>query len=590
MYFYTDVFKTDKEKFFKYIAKNVEVYDSFKSEELTQYLNKKKTQAYENEGEFYAQIDEQTAKEYMPNKKIYNEVKNFKIVFDGKKDIPNNYEHDTVSLQYSNGEKMTFEYMNDQDYYGIKVDKILKKFLAIENNNLKEFAKNLGITDTSNIPDKIEVKDYSKYKFTKEEEKTIYEKLYKVLEDNLQENMFREEKTESYSKHSLTTTYKKLVEVYFKICQELINDETVLKKLKTISIEVEGKTEQEVDEQIAEIKESFNKEMNDFWNEEGEVSDSDTTNSKANELVTISVYETKGKITNTEIIAEEGRVSLGFTENKLTFKIDESSKDGEATVYNPLASVVLEKSTINDGLNYNLNISADAPTSSNIVCEMNFNFKGINNSDNALEDYLIDLKTNNDNLNSEFKYVLKNNVTFKDNIEKEDLKSNSIKLNDYNYEKMMSTLQRLTSSIDNLNKKQMQSLGLEANQNPVNYLSPIFSYTNGALSIVNDAREATNTANLSEQEAQAFNMRFKAYEGQNISGSRVNALIQQVLYTNSNLKNDSSSKIKEVLLTFDGKEYNSENIGNIRAEVDKTYTVKLNYIDGYVNRIDVITD
>ena len=70
MYFYTDVFKTDKEKFFKYIAKNVEAYDNLKSEELTQYLNTKKTQAYENEGEFYAQIDEQTAKEFMPNKKI----------------------------------------------------------------------------------------------------------------------------------------------------------------------------------------------------------------------------------------------------------------------------------------------------------------------------------------------------------------------------------------------------------------------------------------------------------------------------------------------------------------------------------------
>ena len=52
------------------------------------------------------------------------------------------------------------------------------------------------------------------------------------------------------------------------------------------------------------------------------------------------------------------------------------------------------------------------------------------------------------------------------------------------------------------------------------------------LIVVNNVRSVSDNTNLSEQEIQSFNAKFTAYEGESISGSRVNSLIQQVIATN----------------------------------------------------------
>ena len=52
------------------------------------------------------------------------------------------------------------------------------------------------------------------------------------------------------------------------------------------------------------------------------------------------------------------------------------------------------------------------------------------------------------------------------------------------------------------------------------------------LIVVNNVRDTVDKTNMSEQEIQAFNAKFTAYEGDNVSGSRVNTLIQQVIATN----------------------------------------------------------
>ena len=52
------------------------------------------------------------------------------------------------------------------------------------------------------------------------------------------------------------------------------------------------------------------------------------------------------------------------------------------------------------------------------------------------------------------------------------------------------------------------------------------------LIVVNNVRNVTDNTNLSEQEIQSFNAKFTSYEGENVAGSRVNSLIQQVIATN----------------------------------------------------------
>ena len=52
------------------------------------------------------------------------------------------------------------------------------------------------------------------------------------------------------------------------------------------------------------------------------------------------------------------------------------------------------------------------------------------------------------------------------------------------------------------------------------------------LVVVNNVRNVTDNTNLNEQEIQSFNAKFIAYEGESVSASRVNSLIQMVISTN----------------------------------------------------------
>lgn len=582
-YFYTDVFKSDKQKFFKYMSRNIENVSSLKSEELTKYIEKKKTQAYDNNGEFYTTVDEKTASSYMPSKKVYDEVEKFKVTFQGQKDIANNYMHDTVNLQYSNGEKMTFEIARQDDYYGIKVDTILKKFLAIENNNLKDFAKNLGVQDTSTIPDKIEMKNYDKYKFTDEELKIIKTKLYQIVDENLQETMFREEKNDSYAKYTLTLTIGQVEDIFSKIYKALVNDETVTGKIKEVLVQELEMTEQEAQEKINELKEAADRSLENVKEEKDETIETD--------LISINVYKdkaNKGNIPSIEIISKENRISLGISENRLTFKFDEGTKDGETIVYNPFLSAIIEKITESQDIAYAIDVSI-SNNFMNIDLNEKINFAGIlSGQDSVKEEVTFGAKIGNNEGNiSQMQYTYLNNVKFNSDIAKEDMKSNSIKINNYNAEKLQTTFDKLTSLIDTLNKKQMQSLGLEANQNPILYMTPLITYLRFPFSVHSDAQNAINTANLSEQEMMMFNNKFIPYEGNEITGIRVNSLIQQVLATNTMLKNDDTRNIEEIALYIDSREYKE---GNSAVETTKKYKVELKYKNGYVNQINVTTN
>ena len=52
------------------------------------------------------------------------------------------------------------------------------------------------------------------------------------------------------------------------------------------------------------------------------------------------------------------------------------------------------------------------------------------------------------------------------------------------------------------------------------------------LIVYNQAREAVKNVNLSEQEIEVFNQKFSSYEGNNVSGTQVNNLIQAVSSSN----------------------------------------------------------
>ena len=107
------------------------------------------------------------------------------------------------------------------------------------------------------------------------------------------------------------------------------------------------------------------------------------------------------------------------------------------------------------------------------------------------------------------------------------------------------------------------------------------------LMVYNNAKSAVGSADLSEAEIQAFNAKFTSYVGDNITGSQVNALIQQVITSNqSNINSKSGNYVTLTFTNLNGNEktisvtndvQNTSDNGIFQAATGKRYKVEATY-------------
>ena len=117
------------------------------------------------------------------------------------------------------------------------------------------------------------------------------------------------------------------------------------------------------------------------------------------------------------------------------------------------------------------------------------------------------------------------------------------------------------------------------------------------LIVYNQAKETIGSVNLSQQEIEAFNSKFSSYEGENVSGAKVNQLIQTVIASNQQAIDDSTNAYV-TLTASDTKDANntvsisvSSGVASIstRSKVTpgKTYTVTYAYNNARVSGITI---
>ena len=221
-YFATDVFKTEKEIFFTYLFAEDSEQAKEMDNKLTEYLTKKETTPYSNDGE---------ATIAMTSDDTTEGIDNVTVDFEGNTDTTNNLAEQTISVDLSQGVIIPIEFKSDGDTYGIQSDLLDTRYIAIRNENLKALAERFGI-DATNLPDKIELESTQ---FTEDEIKTLKEKYTKILIDNLEEELFTKEKVNSETIITLKMPEAKVKEIFEKVLQALKDDEIILSKLPEAS-------------------------------------------------------------------------------------------------------------------------------------------------------------------------------------------------------------------------------------------------------------------------------------------------------------------------------------------------------------------
>lgn len=550
LYFATDIFKSDKELFYKY-AEKMSLNELINLEEYNNYALRSETTAHSNEGNLSIEISQ-------GDEKISETLE-----YSGHTDPTNKKASTKISLNKDNETLLTMDYLKQEDSFGVKFEDIVSQYIVVENRNLKEFASKIGVENTDNIPDQIPEVKISNY-ISYNELKSISNKYLNIAIDQIPEESYSEIKSEQISLgdktieasgYRLSLNSNDTKAVLTKIFETMKDDEEVynlINKYKNQEIAFE-----DYQAEIENYLENISEEINGAENEQ---------------VLTISVYKNGRdtvKIAIEPIIEDmTEEISLSKTDNgmllecnykntatsnEIDIKITKTTSSEEQDSWEIIVTIMDDEQT--ESVTFNIDRIGNL-TSDNIEFNVTAN--------TLLEDYglLIDFK-NTDSYTS-------------DSSTEEFDETNSAVINDFSQEQLMNLFTNLSNKIGEKLQNEVlistinnisTSLMSKANEESSNIQSAIEEENVLTQDIVNESQETMNN-----QEILVFNAQLTPYEGLH-KGTEIKNLISTIEMINASNPNHT--------VTYEG-------ISADQIESTKEYNVSLEEdSEGYINKVIV---
>lgn len=518
--FATDIFKSDKEMFFKYMADIGDSKKGFIDDGLKQYFEKKNNTPYNDEGEFSVNISSDN------EQKKFENVNNFNISFSGQVDTANSKAAQNISLNYSNDVKFPINYKQIENKIGLQTKYVGSKFVAIETEKLNKFSEDLDDVESyGEMVDKLQ--KMGKAELTEDEKSHIKDTYITVINQQLEKDKFSKVKESDMSGYKLSLTGTDLQNVLVKLLETLKNDQTTVDKLNEyLKIQKNSAkiTASQIDDAIKSIKDDT-----DFSDKNFE----------------IAVYQKNRDVCKLVIETTEGTIAI---EKKI------------------------------EGNQQNIDVSYEMKEDKKSKISFSANFENLESLQNIKENYelimslpeVAESSTTTDVDSEVVVYKFSNDVNFTDSATVEGFSSdNSLILTDYDSDQVSNFLNAVVERISEVNEQQMGQLGLEASENPIVNMIPSIGLYLGNMNVLNQVN-----SNMSEAEINNFNQKFEAYESTNLKGVTVKGLLSTISLNNQS--EETSNEIKEI--NYNGEEYEAseQNITLIKGEIDteKSYRVE----------------
>ena len=505
-YLATDIFRSEKDLFFKYITQIGDSENGFIDTQLKEYFEKRKNTPYKDEGRFSVNITAENGQEEFGN------INNFNITYLGQVDKTNSKAEQAISLNYSDEVNFPFSYRQVENTIGLQTKYVGSKYIAVKTDNLENLS-NIG-----DIPLKMDMRNLenaSQLELTQEQKIHIKNTYMGVLNHYLgEENFLKVEEAEATG-YKLSLTGEELKNILIQLLETLKNDQTTIDIINEYLQLQENSNElslNDIDDLIEKI--------NDF-------TDIDEQN------LEITVYSKKG-MTN----------KITISTNELKIDIQKENNQGNINYY-----ATIEVNQEEDIVKFYLNST----------------YSGISSMQSINEVYELGIESSE----LQYKYTLENNMNFIDSINIPEFASdNSMILTNYESEQVSNFLSAVGERLVQVNKQQMEELGLEENENPIQYLIP-------NLGILSIEGELIGQTILSEEQINTFNSKFENYEGTNQQAQTVKGLLSTISRHNEDEENDDM-KITEI--NFNGEEYEAteENISSIKdnMNMEKSYRIE----------------
>ncbi len=616
LYFFTDIFKTNEQLFFKYVSQISNLDTILQADNKIEQEEFENANSHTSVGNLAINIQEGQ-----------NENKNYLLTTNSKYDV--NTKRSFSELAIKNGEEdlAKISYINSGDIYAVKCENVYEHYIGIQNSGLKDFARKIGIPEeiVVQIPDKISLNEdnsnknqeldptslagpmdvtnstngYSNSMTLSEQEKTYLINAYSsiitsvITKDNYTKtqktNININDKNYEAQGYSLTIQKESLKTILTNTLNKAKQDATTLEIINNVILSLglppELLEQIDVSEMLRQLSNSI---------EQTNLSD-----------MKITVYEANGKLIRVEIIDDNSNLNIDIendTENNkkviITVK-NYQENSGEITT-----QIFISKSVIDSGINYIIGIIGENQ-GQKFRIEMN-NILG-NVVSNTIYN-TSDITINNGNTNINVTYE-KTTQAALEPIEIQELNgTNTVITNNYQIEQLTpfmigigqkygDLLQTIANNlnIDVQNQNQIYNLangigGAVLAMSSTNVLEPSVSLTETLIiyevNNLNSSLQSLPSENdeLEAQSVEMFNAPFINYAG-TITGTQAKTLCDVVKNHNATYVEDVSAQIKIIQESSSGTKdvqttlINEEEIENIKNQINVTsnYNVDFGY-------------
>ncbi len=576
LYLNTDMFKSNKTLFLKYLGENSEnlkaIQDVFESSEYKKKLQDNKyTETTEIKANYTNNL--QTTSE-----DTSNSINKAKIIIKGQKDQPNKYcykdfklikeEDSTISEGNQNNDENSnstnneqgiaeIEYIQNNDNYGVRFSDLFKQYLLVENNNLKELFEKIGYSEQQldNIPNSFEIDKMTleDIKFTEEELNNIKERYVNIVSKNITDKNFEKkskqiisinDKNISTNAYILNLTNEQLNNLYINLLEDLKQDDIILNRIEKIQ------------EKISLIKinssESLNLKEKFIENIDSTIEKINKTNIGSQETKII-VYENEGKTIRMTVQGKDYEINFDFLqeqeENEFVITIKKEDIETQK----------LEINKNNEGLKiYIQNNDTDNPIK--ISFEQNKNETNTNSSNDSSIKYEIK--------NSKIEVNIKQKTDIVDNFENQNVLNdqNSIELNKLEKEQLNAVLNQVTNAL----QQKTDSISQEIKGEDIQELLK-------TLGIIKNEQKIEG-GEITETEKNRFNSKFEILAGENLDNENVLKVVEGLKENVLKAQVGSNQEIKVEV----NKDSNNEEVGRtleeyIKEKEDTKYNVTIEH-------------
>ena len=514
LYFTTDMFKSNKTLFEKYLLQGMAQISNLDDETHMNELN----QLLENNKEQSVLKGNIT---YEENGQKNNAINNINLEITGQTAQKENYNYQNISLTDENKQTLyKAEYINDNNIYGLRLEGI-KQFVSTdlekstdENNKAKiwEDLKNINIEDYLG--------------FSEEEKQTLQTRYFNIINNATNENSFTKQKNvtliineQNYTANAyiFSLTKEELNNIYIEILNQIKTDDIILKKLENLDNKINEYNDIMQNGKTSKIKEEI---VNKITEKTEEIKNSNIGSDQRR----IIVYESQGKPISLGIENGESKIYINTIdeENKKFFEIEETKETEKENSSDFIIEKNIQENNEQIIVTYNKVVDDEK-----IENTLDYTRKLENDTVN------VDFKLNRKIKDFNIEVNLNNVIKIVNNLDKIELdETNNVLLEDLDEDNKNNILNILN---ENKNSQQNRINEKIAQETFDNILINLELKQAGAEEIGNDGT-------ISETERNRFNSNFEFYEGEKVSKENVLKLIE---VAKNNLDDIKVTKYKE---------------------------------------------